>query len=198
MSKLFGLVVCGGQSSRMGTDKSILEYHNMPQRYYIYSILNFCDNVFLSCNTNQAASIDASYNVIIDDSQYSNIGPMAALLSAYSKFPEASFLLVGCDYPFVDSKVLKKLIQNRSNETDAICYFNPKTNFEEPLLAIYENSCLSNIVKNFVVGNYSLRHFLKSVNTKKIIPEFLESLTSVDTIKDFEKALIKLNENSGK
>lgn len=193
MQKLIGLAVCGGQSSRMGWDKSLLEYYNMPQRYYLYKMLEpLCDQVLLSCNSNQVIEINASYDFVIDESVYDNIGPMAALLSAYLKYPDASFLVVGCDYPFIDEKALKKLVESRSEETEAVCYFNPETNFEEPLVAIYENSCLSKMLQNFEEGNYSLRHFLKSINSKKITPESLGSLTSVDTMEEFQDALMKL------
>lgn len=193
MQKLFGLVVCGGQSSRMGFDKGLLEYHNMPQRYYAYKMLEpLCNQVFLSCNQNQAFGIDTSYNLLIDEPDYTNIGPMATLLSAYLKYPDAAFLVVGCDYPFIDAKALKKMIDIRSDSTEAICYFNPETNFEEPLLAIYENSCMPKMLQNFEDGNYSLRHFLKSVSTKKILPEKIESILSVDTNLQFKEVLQKL------
>lgn len=196
MQKLFGLVVCGGKSSRMGTDKSLLEYYNMPQRFYVYKILEpLCEQVFLSCNSNQAIENNEFYNFIIDKSEYVNIGPMAALLSAYLKYPDASFLMVGCDYPFIDAKALKKLIENRNDKTEAVCYFNPETNFEEPLLAIYENDCLPKMLQNFEEGNYSLRHFLKTINTNKINPESMESLTSVDTMEHYKEALLRLKNN---
>lgn len=193
MQKLFGLVVCGGQSSRMGRDKSLLEYYNTPQRYYLYNMLEpLCDQVVLSCNPTQASEINEFYNFVIDKSDYDNVGPMAALLSAYLKYPDASFLVVGCDYPFIDKKALKKLIEHRSGETEAVCYFNPETNFEEPLLAIYENSCLPKLLQNFEEGNYSLRHFLKAINSKKIIPEKAEIILSVDTNLKFKEVLQKL------
>ena len=52
------------------------------------------------------------------------------------------------------------------------------------------------MLQSFEAGKYSLRHFLKSVNTQKIIPESLESLISVDTVGQFREALLKLKENT--
>lgn len=193
MKKLYGLVVCGGKSSRMGTDKSLLEYYNLPQKYYLYNLLEpLCDKVFISCNPQQAKGNDGLYKTIIDEEKYSNIGPMAALLSAYHKYPDVSFLVVGCDYPFINLKDLKKLIENRKDETLSVCYYNPETEFEEPLLAVYENDCFPELLKNFEQGNYSLRHFLKSIHSKKIIPESLESLISVDTDEQYRAAILAL------
>ena len=197
MEKLYGLVVCGGQSTRMGTDKSLLKYHDIAQRYYVYQMLEgFCDKVFISCNTDQAIEIDEFYNLIIDKADYVNIGPMAALLSAGLIYPDASFLAIGCDYPFITPHDLEKLIENRESETEAVCFYNPKTQFEEPLLAIYEKSCLPKLQHYFKNGNYSMRHFLKTINTKRITPSSFKSITSVDTIKQYKEALLKLKDKS--
>ena len=194
---LYGLVFCGGQSSRMGHEKYMINYHGLPQGYYFYKMLApLCDEVFLAINAVQSIQNHEPYKVLIDHSSYVNIGPMAALLSAFQKFPMASFVVVGCDYPFIDAKTLKKLIENRCDGTEAVCYFNRETNFEEPLLAIYENSCLPKMLQNFEEGEYSLRHFLRTINTKKIIPESLENLRSVDTKEQYKAALLKLKESS--
>ncbi|RYE15297.1 MAG: molybdenum cofactor guanylyltransferase, partial [Sphingobacteriales bacterium] len=111
MSSLYGLVVCGGKSTRMGTDKSILNYHGQPQRYHLYNMLNtLCERSFISCNGEQATTIPDKYAVIVDDDKYGDIGPMKALLTAIDKHPNKSFLVVGCDYPYQNENELRRLI----------------------------------------------------------------------------------------
>src|SRR6478735_6633462 len=101
MTALYGLVICGGQSTRMGTDKSLLDYYGKAQRYYVHEMLQpFCEKVFLSCNEQQAATITGNYETIADAPAYSDIGPMAGLLSAFGQYPDKAFLVVACDYPF--------------------------------------------------------------------------------------------------
>ncbi|MBK8495728.1 MAG: NTP transferase domain-containing protein [Chitinophagaceae bacterium] len=39
ITNTYGLVLCGGNSSRMGTDKSMLQYYDKPQRYHVYDML---------------------------------------------------------------------------------------------------------------------------------------------------------------
>ena len=79
MKEIFGLVVCGGESSRMGMDKSLLVYHQKSQSYHMYEMLDLlCDKVFVSCNKKQASAIPDDYEKIIDLELYQNIGPIAA------------------------------------------------------------------------------------------------------------------------
>jgi molybdopterin-guanine dinucleotide biosynthesis protein A len=38
-SILNGLILAGGKSVRMGQDKSLIEYHNVSQREYLFAML---------------------------------------------------------------------------------------------------------------------------------------------------------------
>jgi hypothetical protein len=74
LSGTYGLVVCGGNSSRMGSDKSMLIYYEKPQRYHVYQMLQpFCEKVFISCNEKQATAIEDGYNILADDPSFKNI-----------------------------------------------------------------------------------------------------------------------------
>src|SRR5690242_8452653 len=104
----YGIVLCGGQSSRMGKDKSLISYYNKPQRYHVYDMLQpFCEKVIISCNEKQSGGIEKEYDILADHDSYSGIGPMAALLTAFTNFPEKNILLVGCDYPFLTAASLR-------------------------------------------------------------------------------------------
>src|SRR5688500_5883519 len=108
---LYGLVVCGGKSSRMGTDKSLLDYYGKPQRYYEYDMLKtLCEDVYISSNADQYSGIPSSFNALPDNARFGEIGPMAGQLSAFELFPNASFLAVGCDYPLLQMEDLQDLI----------------------------------------------------------------------------------------
>ena len=109
MKDTYGLVVCGGNSNRMGTDKSMLQYYKKPQRYHVYDmLLPLCEKVFISCNAQQANSIAEGYDFIKDAPAYNDIGPMAALLSAFTLHPHKNLLLIGCDYPFLKTAELER------------------------------------------------------------------------------------------
>ena len=189
MSPLYGIVACGGQSSRMGKDKSLLDYHGRPQRDYLYEMLGpLCEKVFFSCSREQAAAVAPVYSLITDEDHYAGIGPLASLLSAFGKFPSASFLVVGCDYPFVTRDHLQQLVAARTEKKDAVCFRNPETSFDEPLLAVYENSIHRALLENFHFKKYSLRHFLSEANTLALTPSSADFLKSIDDDEGYKKA----------
>jgi len=182
MDDLHGLIVCGGKSSRMGVDKSLLEYYGIPHRYYLFNLLqNFCQSVYLSVNIFQTENLDNSYSFIIDAPEYSNIGPMSALLSAWKKFPQASWLVVGCDYPFVNKEILQSLISQRNKR--ATCFHVDKNNINEPLFTIYESSFYPAVIESYHQQNYSLSKLLanENVNTVKLSSgHFLKNVNTMD------------------
>ena len=172
----------------MGIDKSMVDYHGEPQRYYLYDILRtLCDRVFISCNQNQSSSIFSQYEFIIDDEKHSAIGPMAGLLSAFEKFPSSSFLLAGCDYPFIGKNEISQLIESREQAGYATCFFNSSSQIKEPMLCIYESKCFRVIQENFNKKKYSLRHFLEEINANGITPTSGEILKSIDDPESFQR-----------
>lgn len=182
MQKLTGLVVCGGLSSRMGLDKSMVEWHSVAQRYFLYQMLEpLCDSVFISCNATQASDIEPPYNYIIDDEKYRNIGPMAALLTACNKFPNNSFLVIGCDYPFVKNEDILQLINSRNEKDAAVSFFNGSTGFYEPMIAIYENKFKGLLFENFRQRQYSLQSILKGSSVCKVNPTAMKVIEGINT-----------------
>jgi molybdopterin-guanine dinucleotide biosynthesis protein A len=195
---LSGLILCGGQSSRMGEDKSLLNYHGKPQRIHLYEMLQpFCDDVYISCSRQQLQSIPESYNPIVDAEKYYGVGPMAGVLTAFEKFPERAFFVIGCDYPFVEKKHIQYLADERTGLDDAVCYCHQETMISEPLITIYEWSSYLKIRKCFQERNYSLRQYLDEANACMIFPENFDFLKSVDDIKTYQQTkellIAKLN-----
>lgn len=189
MSRQYGLVVCGGLSSRMGTDKSMLNYHGKPQRYYLYELLSvICEKVFISCNEEQNKTIPSTYNVIIDKPEYAETGPMAALLSAFDQHPNCSFLVVGCDYPFIDIPHLKRLLLEAKEEQYGASFYDNDSDFYEPLLSDYHNTTKYYLQQQFNNKNYSIQSVLKRLDIKKVVPESSKIIKSIDTKEAYKQA----------
>jgi molybdenum cofactor guanylyltransferase len=186
------LVMCGGQSTRMGTDKSMLQYYNKPQRYHVYNMLQpLCEKVFISCKAEQTKNIEAEYNFIKDDEIYGNIGPMAALLTAFTKYPDKNILLIGCDYPFLKAEELKTFSDKCKDLSAA--FYNKADDVYEPMLAWYPSTCFSKLKMMFDEKQFSLQHFLKDNNAIKYLPVDRNCIKSIDTKEAFAQTIKKIN-----
>ncbi len=181
-NKLFGVVLCGGQSVRMGTDKAFISYHEKPQYAYTADlIMPYCKSVYISCNSKQNSQIPHDYNTIVDNATFENAGPMTGVLSAFEKLNNHSILLIGCDYPYLHPTDIETLLAARNECYDAVCFMQPDTKIEEPLLAVYEKQCAPLLLDFFAQGNTSMRKFLATVRTHKVVPESLKRIQSIDT-----------------
>jgi molybdopterin-guanine dinucleotide biosynthesis protein A len=192
-SELTGVVACGGFSSRMGTDKSFLNYHGKPQCYFLYDLLKcFCKNVLLSCTDTQYSSFDKAYQIISDKNEFKDHGPISGLLSAFSDNPGSSIFLIGCDYPFLNTEELQLLISQRNDGSSAVSFLNEK-NFFEPLITIYENKSYIPLLKQFQKNIFSLQEFLRNSKVVAVKPENFQSIKSIDTQEEYQNAILSIN-----
>ncbi|MBL8012560.1 MAG: NTP transferase domain-containing protein, partial [Candidatus Omnitrophica bacterium] len=92
IDNIFGLVLAGGQSRRMGRDKSKLVYGQKPQFQVAYELLEgLCNQVFISSRLDQEQSLAfGNYPLIVDSPSYEGRGPISGILSAMKSFPKAA------------------------------------------------------------------------------------------------------------
>lgn len=134
--RLKGLVLAGGRSSRMGTDKGSINWHGLPQREYAATLLSeFCEEVYISCRPDQA--LDQAPCPAIPDS-FTDLGPYGAILSAFRHDPTAAWLVLACDLPLFDKAAVDELVSVRSPRSVATALRLNSESFPEPLVAIWE------------------------------------------------------------
>ena len=190
--KLYGLVLSGGKSTRMGQDKGLISYHGIPQREYLYNILNtVCDKAFMSIRGDQKEDIESGFNTILDKDEFR--GPYNGLLSAHKEYPSAAWLVLACDLPLMDESALRELIAQRDNSKLATAYANKENPLPEPLCAIWETSALSSSIDHLEAGNGTCpRKFLINNNVSLVFPERAEVLLNANSQEDYQEALQKL------
>lgn len=190
--KLYGLVLAGGKSHRMGEDKGLINWHGKKQRYYLADLLNkYCQDTYISCRKDQAKQIeDLKYRTILD-SFASVDGPYGALISAMKEYPEASWLVVACDLPFFDERAIEALIKNRDTNFIATAYRSPSNGLPEPLAAIWEPTSLPVLLELFKTDAISCprKALLKSADIVKLIdPKLPNTVVNVNTPSDMIQA----------
>ncbi|RFS17407.1 NTP transferase domain-containing protein [Emticicia sp. C21] len=176
-----GLILIGGKSSRMGTDKSLLNYHGLSQREYLFQLMSkFCSEVYFSSREEQ----ELSDNFILDKLA---ISPISGILSAFEHNPQTAWLVLACDMPLVNEDVLKLLIEHRNPEKRATAFYNPEINAPEPLITIYEPKAYPLLVKYIESGNKSPKVFLQNNDVQLIEEEEKSFLKNVNTKAEFDE-----------
>lgn len=187
------LILCGGRGERMGRDKGMIDWHGKEQRYYLADLIGSLDySVFLSCREEQAGSIVPGYRLITD--KYGSGGPYYALLSAFDYQSTCAWLVIACDYPFLDAKTVIQLISKRNTERLATAFQNPHDGLPEPLLTIWEPRSGKVLQENQNHG--SLRRILVANEIKLITPLDEKVLLNVNTLMEFKEAKTILSGNS--
>lgn len=179
--RLNGLVLAGGRSTRMGQDKSLLVYHGMPQREYLFNLLSlYCNQVFTSCNNLQ--QVPSSLNPVPD--RFEIHGPLNGIVSAFAFDPHCSWLIVAIDMPFVNEATLELLLSNRDQARVATCFYNPAREQPEPLLTIWEDHAYPALLGFAEKGHISPQEFLKMHAVKMINPPDDKTLSNFNTPQD--------------
>lgn len=160
---LKGLVLCGGFSTRMQEDKSIISYHGMPQWQYLVTLLqSLLPEVYISCREDQQEHFAGYPNLVPDSVPFG--GPSAGLLSAHALQPETAWLVLACDLPLLSKQSLELLIAQRDATKAATTFVSPVNDLPEPLIAIWEPAGLHSLLENVTAGKNCPRKTMLNSN----------------------------------
>ncbi len=186
---LYGLLLVGGRSKRMGSDKSALHYHgSVPHARYLAEILDSrCEKVFYSCRPDQGEDSLFTDRPRIHDA-FPGWGPLGGILSALQSHPQAAFLVVACDLPFLKPVDLDLLLKMRDPSRAATAFDNQVRKHPEPLCAIYEPSFREAALQLARDGLLCPTKILQRINVRLITPESLDFLENANHPEDYVRA----------
>lgn len=163
---MLGLVLCGGESKRMGRDKGLILSGEKTWARVVAELFQASGIPFL-VSVNQT-SFEAYSNyfpgeqLVIDNHSIPVRGPLTGLLTAHKHFPLEDIFVIACDMQNMTIEMIQKLSQTYQQFRDNEIYLFLKENEPEPLCAIYRSACLSETLKKFSSGN-DMRFSMKSV-----------------------------------
>lgn len=190
---LNGLILTGGESKRMKMDKGGLSYHGRTQREHLLSMAKiYCSQSFISCNAAQANEIKGDFPVIEDN--FLNLGPMGGILSALRFNPNTAWLTLACDLPFLSENTLQYLIAHRNPHKVATAFLDPKGDFPEPLITIWEPKSYL-ILLNFLAQGISCpRKVLINSEVEILVSPDRKELFNVNYPEEYETVQKKLKD----
>ena len=159
--KLTTVIIAGGKSSRMGSDKSFVPLLGKPLIEHVLSSIDGIGDEAIII-TNRPDSY-AHLGLPIYQDVYPDHGPLGGLHAAlfYSTHPH--IMVVACDMPWLNKSLLEYMV-SLATTADAIV---PRwQRFPEPLHAIYNKSCLRPIEAKLKTKSLKLISFYSDVTVR--------------------------------
>jgi len=167
-----GIILCGGNSSRMGTDKGLLFSSGITWAETACTKLSsVISPIAFSVNHRQQQTYAAHFptqQLIVDNDQLNIGGPLRGLLSAHIQMPQEDIFLFACDLLFMEPIVFKELLTHQQQSPGCEAFVFMQQQEAEPLCGIYTAAGLAKILAIYyagTLGKQSMKHVLETVNT---------------------------------
>lgn len=184
--QLIGVILAGGNSSRMGFDKRKLAINGAPVITVLANELsNCCRSVFLSCKKDDPPETPIKF--LIDEYQFG--GPLNGIMTALKRFPHHSILVVAADQPFVRKKHLDHLIIENDQTLPVTTFLNEKRVMTETFPSIW-NPMSFHLLQQFILNHrpspldFIKKHKIKVITTPD--QDFSINLNTPEELKDFK------------
>lgn len=184
MTALYGLVLAGGQSQRMQTDKAALAIGRRPQLDRAYQLLaSRVEQVWVSVRAGQRDDpLRAAYPQVVDGE--AGEGPVAGILAAQALHPEAAWLVIACDLPLLDGATLDQLLAGRNRRRLATAFRSSSDALPEPLCAIYEPASREPLWRHVAAGRHCPRKFMLAHDVELLVAARPHALDNANTPQD--------------
>lgn len=159
LADISGFILAGGKSTRMGTDKALLDFHGKSFLAQMVSIIEpFCDSISI-CGNNPGYE---TYGLRVIPDNYSNIGPIAGIYSALFHSTSEWNLVVSVDTPFLDAGLIQRLLTEKGQGD---CVIPKHTSGIEPLAGLYRKSAFEQVSRMIQNNNFKLVNLISELNT---------------------------------
>jgi molybdopterin-guanine dinucleotide biosynthesis protein A len=182
MDSIAGFILIGGQSRRMGTDKSrlMLEGQSFVER--IAGELSAATPSVTVVGNNRAA-IRPGFNLPTVSDVYPEWGALGGVHAALSACSAIWALIVACDFPFVTRELFARLT-SFGEGLDAVAPIQ-RDGIPQPLCALYRvDPCLERAERLIKSGERKPIALLQSVETRWVLFAELSSLEGADNFFD--------------
>lgn len=178
-----GIILAGGKSSRMGTDKGFVFYNNKTFiEHIITAIQPLVDEIIIISNHENYDQLGLKrYDDLIK-----NAGPLAGIYTGLHHSKTENNLVVSCDVPLINTEVLSKLIEKINDSSEIIQLQSNGKNM--PLIAIYRKSCEAIFLEELKLDQRKVQEALKKCKVQTVVIDSVleKHTTNINTKKDLE------------
>ncbi|MEE1156692.1 MAG: molybdenum cofactor guanylyltransferase [Methanobrevibacter sp.] len=175
------IILCGGQSRRMGRDKGSLIIKDKPMIKYILSTLNNeIDEVIIVLNDVERIdkykkfidSKDYNYTLKFAEDKIKNKGPISGILTGLENISTDYAIVFPCDNPFVTKNTIQTLFNEISENVQAVVPYHDEKNklkTSEPLHSIYNKNIIPTIKDLISKDSLHIKGVIEKIETKFVL-----------------------------
>lgn len=184
------VILCGGKSRRMGSDKAMLTFDGLPFLERLLHELSDFDELLISVDSPENHS-QIKLPTITDI--YPDCGPMGGLHAALNSCKAEALLTLSCDMPLFRRELAEYLCAELAPDADAVVPLTSDGRMH-PLCAVYRKSTVPIFETLLRSGNFRMRDALKKLSVRYVTisdtPYSEKYLQNVNTPAEFD-ALLK-------
>jgi len=186
---VFGCILIGGRSSRMGSPKHLLWHEGKTWLERTAGVLRQVADDVVVVGAGEVPQSMADH-VRLPDAPDAE-GPMAGLLAAMRWNPRASWLAVSCDLPFLSADALRWLLSTRSPGVWGTLPRLHGNETVEPLLAHYDFRARGLLEDLAASRDFHINHVAADakVSTPLPDPHIVAAWTNINTPADFDRCV---------
>ncbi len=181
------IILAGGKSSRMGTDKALLNFNNKTFVQTLYDNLNgICKEVIISSN-NPKIKIQGAKTIT---DEITNIGPTGGLYTCLKQIKTDSAFIVTVDTPFVSAKLLSEIYSQIADYDVVIIKQNNKIH---PLIGVYHKNIIKLLETEISEKKYKVMKMVEKTKHKIILvnKKYKDELFNINNPEDFTNLTLK-------
>jgi molybdenum cofactor guanylyltransferase len=200
--EITAVILAGGRSQRMGTDKAWVVFREKPLLIHVLEQLTRLQPAQQIVICREAPPIQLS-NVEFVPDIIPDIGPAGGLITALTSARHEHIIVAGCDMPFINPALYQKLLTFQKNQEQRFDAVIPGWQGKpQPLHGLYHRQCLDRLQTLVDSGTRRLTDILDGLNTCVVdeteynaIESTGLAFTNLNTPDDLQRAVLLVENN---
>jgi len=181
--KATAIIMAGGGSTRMGTDKSMLQIEGRPIIERTCRRLADCfEQIIISANEVEKFAF-LGFEIVPD--KVPGQGPLMGIASALEASANEINFVAACDIPYIEPGNIRRILSEAADSDADITVPTTGNGRYEPLFAVYRKSALESINKVLSSGGRKISDVFDLCRIRKV--ELGASLVNLNTMAEYEE-----------
>ena len=173
--KAAAIILSGGQSSRMGTNKALLKLNEKTTIERMVDTLKvYFDEIILVTNDQEAYQF---LGVKMVSDHYQGKGPLAGFHAGLMASNYDANFIVACDMPFISGELAAALVERIDHYDALVPVINGKM---QTLCAVFQKKSVTKIEECIENGRLPIKHLLDHLSVLYLSEKDLQDYSNID------------------